>query len=153
MPTLSRCFLRGGLVCLAFGMLPGGIILIQKGTGWLPWAWVLLPAHIYLVVIGGISQCTLGVCYWIFPRFGGEASRGNTTLAWLSYAMLNAALGLVVLHLLIQALLGSFAASVAFAAAGLLQSLAAVAFVLHIWPRIRASEPTARRSGRGSELA
>jgi hypothetical protein len=148
MPTLSRCFLRGGFLCLALGMVPGGLILIQKGTGWLPYAWILLPAHIYLVLIGGISQCTLGVCYWIFPRFGGGTSRGNAVLAWLSYAMLNAALGLVVLHLPIQIFFGSVAARVAFAGAGILQSLAAVTFVLHIWPRIRASTPTPRQPGK-----
>ncbi len=133
MPTLSRCFLRGGFLCLALGLLPGGIILLQKGTGWLPFAWVLLPAHTYLVLIGGISQCTLGVCYWIFPRFGG----GTCTL--------NAALGLVVFHLPIQVCCGAIAANLAFAGAGILQSLAALAFVLHIWPRIRASAPTPRR--------
>ncbi len=144
MPTLSRCFLRGGLLCLALGMIPGGMILLQKGTGWLPFAWILLPAHTYLVLIGGISQCTLGVCYWIFPRFGGGASRGNTTLAWLSYALLNAALGLVVFHLPIQVFYGATAANLAFAGAGILQSLAALAFVLHIWPRIRASASTPR---------
>ena len=126
-------------------MLPGGIILVQKGTGWLPWAWVLLPAHTYLVLIGGISQCTLGVCYWILPRSGAGAYRGNTTLAWCSYVMLNAALGLVVFHLPIEVLCGSLAANLAFAGAGILQSLAALAFVLHIWPRIRASAATPRR--------
>ena len=145
MPTLSRYFLRGGLVCLAVGLLLGGLILAQKGTGWLPFAWILLPAHTYLVLIGGISQFTLGVCYWILPRFGGGTSRGNTTLAWFSYVMLNAALGLVIFHLPIQVLFGAAAANAAFAGAGSLQSLAAVAFVLHIWPRIRASEPTPRR--------
>src|SRR2546422_11751161 len=145
MPTLSRCFLRGALLCLAIGMLPGGLILLQKGTGWFPAFWILLPAHTYLVLIGGISQCTLGGCYWIFPRFGGGTSRGNTTLAWLSYALLNAALGLVVFHLPIQVFYGATAANLAFAGAGILQSLAALAFVLHIWPRIRASAPTPRR--------
>ena len=145
MPTLSRYFLRGGILYLALGLLPGGIILLQKGTGWLPLAWILLPAHTYLVLIGGISQFTLGVCYWIFPRFGGGTSRGNTLLAWLSYATLNAALGLVIFHLPIQVLFGAPAANLAFAGAGILQSVAALAFVLHIWPRIRAAEPTPRR--------
>lgn len=132
-------------MCLALGILLGGIILLQKGTGWLPFAWVLLPAHTYLVLIGGISQFTLGVCYWIFPRFGGGTSRGHTTLAWLSYATLNAALGLVICHLPIQVFFGAMAANLAFAGAGILQSLAALAFVLHIWPRIRASESAPRR--------
>jgi len=136
---LSRCFLRGGLLCLAIGTVPGGLILLQKGTGWFPVLWVLLPAHTYLVLIGGLSQCTLGVCYWIFPRFAGGPSRGNTTFAWCSYVMLNAALGLVVLHPLLQVLYGNVAANVAFASAGALQGLAALTFVWHIWPRIRPS--------------
>jgi hypothetical protein len=146
MPTLSRCFLRGALLCLAIGMLPGGLILLQKGTGWFPAFWVLLPAHTYLVLIGGISQFTLGMCYWIFPRFAGGTSRGNTTLAWFSYAMLNTALGLVVLHPLFEWLFGSLAAGLAFACAGTLQGGAALTFVLHIWPRIRPSAPGLRRS-------
>jgi hypothetical protein len=144
MPTLSRCFLRGALLCLAIGMLPGGLILLQKGTGWFPAFWVLLPAHTYLVLIGGMSQFTLGMCYWIFPRFAGGTSRGNTALAWCSYAMLNAALGLVVLHPLLEWLFGSLAAGLAFVCAGTLQGGAALAFVLHIWPRIRPSEPGLR---------
>jgi len=133
-------------VCLAVGILFGGVLLLHKGTGWLPWAWVLLPAHIYLVLIGGISQVTLGVCYWIFPRFGGGASRGRSWFAWGSYAVLNAALGLVICHPLIELLLGAVTATWAFAAAGMLQGLAALAFVLHIWPRIRASAATPRRA-------
>ena len=110
MPTLSRCFLRGGLLCLALGMIPGGLILLQKGTGWFPVFWVLLPAHTYLVMIGGLSQCTWA-CVTGSSRALTEAlSRGNTTLAWCSYAMLNAALGLVVLHPLLQGLYGDVAA-------------------------------------------
>ena len=146
MPTLSRYFLKGALVYLALGLLPGALILCQKGTGWYPWLWVLLPAHIYLVLIGGMSQFAMGVCYWIFPRFEGGTSRGNTTLAWLSYAMLNAAIGLVVLHPLLQMGFGPVASGLAFLAAGLLQAVAALAFVLHIWPRIRPSAPVARRA-------
>src|SRR4030095_9346065 len=139
MPTLSRCFLRGGLLCLALGMIPGGLILVQKGTGWVPVFWVLLPAHSYFVLVGGLSPCTLGVFYLIFPPLGGRAPRSNTTLAWCSYAMLNAALGLVVLHPLLQVLYGDIAANVAFASAGTLQGLAALTFVWHIWPRMRPS--------------
>jgi len=65
----------------------------------------------------------LGVCFWIFPRFDRGASRGNITLAWCSYITLNAALGLVVLHPLLQVLYGNVAANVAFASAGTLQGL------------------------------
>jgi hypothetical protein len=61
--------------------------------------------------------------------------------------MLNAALGLVVLHPLLQGLYGDVAANAAFASAGTLQGLAALTFVWHIWPRIRPSTTVARRPG------
>jgi hypothetical protein len=145
MPTLSRWFLKGGFVCLGVGAFAGALILVHKGTGRFPALWVLLPAHTYLMVVGGISQCALGVCYWIFPRLEGGGSRRVAWLAWGSYATLNGAIVLIVCHPLLQILLGTSAAAVAFRSAGVLQGVAALAFVLHIWPRIRPSRPTSRR--------
>ncbi|MGE3539729.1 MAG: hypothetical protein AB7N91_20150 [Candidatus Tectimicrobiota bacterium] len=148
MPTLSRCFLKGALLSLAIGIVPGALILCQKGTGWFPGLWVLLPAHTYLVLIGGMSQFALGMCYWIFPRLAGKASRGNTTLAWMSYGLLNAAIALIVLHPLVDEFLGAVASRWAFTIAGVLQAGAALTFVLHIWPRIRPAEPVSRHMER-----
>jgi hypothetical protein len=145
MPTLSRWFLKGGLVCLGVGALAGALILVHKGTGRFPTLWVLLPAHTYLMVVGGISQCALGVCYWILPRFEGRKSRRATWLAWGSYAMLNGSIVLIACHPLLQVLLGVSAATVAFKGAGVLQGMAALAFVLHIWPRIRPPRLLPRR--------
>lgn len=145
MPKLSRCFVRGGILSLAIGLIPGGLILIQKGTGWFPAFWVLLPAHTYLVLIGGMGQFTLGMCYWVLPRLDGGA-RGHTALAWSSYFLLNSALALIIVHPLLEVWGGTMAATLAFTSAGILQSAAALTFVLHIWPRIRpATTPVPRR--------
>ncbi len=144
MPRLSRFFLRGGFVCLAVGMLVGGLILVQKGTGRFPTLWVLLPAHVYLVLVGGVTQCALGVSYWILPRLGAGRGRGNTAWAWASYWALNAAILLIALHPAVEAVLGAPAASMTFLSGGLLQGVAAVAFVLHAWPRIRPSQTSPR---------
>ena len=143
MPRLSRFFLRGGFICLAVGMLAGGLILVQKGTGRFPALWILLPAHIYLVLVGGVTQCALGVSYWILPRLAGKG-RGNAASAWSSYWALNAAILLVALHPAVEVTLGRAAASAAFVGGGLLQGVAAVAFAWHAWPRIRASQTRAR---------
>ena len=143
MPRLSRFFLRGGFICLAVGMLAGGLILVQKGTGRFPVLWILLPAHIYLVLVGGVTQCALGVSYWILPRLAGKG-RGNTASAWSSYWALNAAILLVALHPAVEVTLGRAAASAAFVCGGLLQGVAAIAFAWHAWPRIRASPTRAR---------
>lgn len=143
MPGLSRFFLRGGFICLAVGMLVGGLILAQKGTGRFPTFWVLLPAHIYLVLVGGVTQCALGVSYWILPRLAGKG-RGNTALAWASYWSLNAAILLVALHPAVEIALGASAAGATFVGGGILQAVAAVAFTLHAWPRIRPSQGSPR---------
>jgi hypothetical protein len=145
MPTLSRYFLKGGFLCLAIGMLAGALILVQKGTGRFPMLWILFPAHTFLVMVGGMSQCALGVCYWIFPRLHGGDPPGRQRLAWVSYGTLTAAIILITLHPLIELELGSAAATTAFRGAGVLQAAAALAFVIHIWPRIRASDATPRR--------
>lgn len=144
MPRLSRFFLRGGFICLAVGMLAGGLILLQKGTGRFPVFWILLPAHIYLVLVGGVTQCALGVGYWILPRLSRRRRRGATGLAWASYWALNAAILLVAMHPAIEIALGTAAAGAAFVCGGILQSVAAVAFTLHAWPRIRPSHSDLR---------
>lgn len=142
MPTLSRWFLKGGCVCLAIGALAGTLILVHKGTGRFPTLWILLPAHTYLMVVGGISQCAMGVCYWILPQCEEGKSGGVTWLAWGSYATLNGAIVLIACHPLLQVLLGASAATIAFRGAGMLQGVAALAFVLHIWPCLRPSSST-----------
>lgn len=143
MPRLSRFFLRGGFICLAVGMLAGGLILVQKGIGGFPFFWVLLPAHVYLVLVGGVTQCALGVSYWILPRLAGKG-RGNTTLAWSSYWALNAAILLVALHPAVEVALGAPAGGATFVCGGVLQGVAAAVFALHAWPRIRPSQARTR---------
>ena len=143
MPRLSRFFLRGGFICLAVGMLAGGLILVQKGIGGFPFFWVLLPAHVYLVLVGGVTQCALGVSYWIFPRLAGKG-RGSATLAWSSYWALNAAILLVALHPAVEVALGAPAGGATFVCGGVLQGVAAAIFALHAWPRIRPSQARQR---------
>ena len=138
MPKLSRLFLRSGFICLAVGMLVGGLILVQKGIGRFPFFWILLPAHVYLVLVGGVMQCALGVSYWILPRLPGRG-RGNTALAWAGYWSLSTAILLIALHPAAEALMGAVAGDATFVCGGLLQGVAAVAFAWHAWPRIRAS--------------
>ena len=150
MPKLSRFFLRGGFICLAVGMLAGGLILAHKGTGRFPAFWVLLPAHIYLVLVGGVTQCALGVSYWILPRLAGKG-RGNTALAWASYWALNTAILLIALHPAVEVALGAPAAGATFVGGGVLQAAAAVVFACHAWPRIRPSQTRSRQSISGSD--
>lgn len=129
MPTLSRVYIRTALVWLALGATLGGIILWNKASP-IPGAWLLLTAHITLLTWGWLLQFSLGVAYWILPRFG--AVRPRAYLAVVAYVLLNAALIISV----VASVLPTPWPGVLVSA---LQLLALVAFALHAWPRARRS--------------
>lgn len=129
MPLLSRYYVRTALVWLAVGATLGGVILWSKASP-IPGAWQLLTAHISLVTWGWLLQLSLGVAYWILPRFGSE--RPRPYLAAIAYTLLNAALVIA----LVASVLPVPWPGVPVAA---LQMLALAAFALHAWPRVRRS--------------
>lgn len=129
MPLLSRLYIRTALVWLVVGATLGGVILWSKVSP-VPGAWNWLAAHISLLTWGWLLQLTLGVAYWILPRFGAE--RPRSYLAAVAYAVLNAAL-------LLAAFADLLGRPWAAAAGGWLQLFALAAFLLHAWPRARRS--------------
>lgn len=129
MPTLARWFVKTALLYLALGVLLGAVILWNKGLP-IPGAWSLLAGHIALVTWGWLLLLTLGVAYWILPRWGQE--RRRVWLAAVAYGGLNASLWLVALAPWLHAAWSN-------ALGGALQALACLAFALHAWPRVRKS--------------
>lgn len=85
----SRIMIRSSLIYLTIGSSLGLILLINKAWEVQNGLWMLLPLHIEMMLFGWIIQLTLGVAYWIFPRYLGEQKRGNTAGAYLMVASLN----------------------------------------------------------------
>ena len=129
MPTLARWYLKSALFYLAVGTLLGAIILWNKGWS-IPGGWLLLAPHIALVTWGWLLLLTMGVAYWILPRWGQQ--RRRLWLAGGAYVCLNAALWLV-------ALAPWLSAAWLNAVGGGFQAIACLAFALHAWPRVRKS--------------
>ena len=129
MPRLSVIYIRSALVCLALGAALGAVILWSKAAP-IPGAWQLLTPHIALLTWGWLLQLTLGVAYWILPRFGAE--RPRPWLAVLAYILLNAALVVTVAASLLPVRWPGWLV-------GALQLLALATFALHAWPRARRS--------------
>ncbi len=72
----------------------------------------------------------MGMAFWILPRFG-LSGRGNETLIWLAYALIN-------IGVLAVGLGGTLAAPPAIMFAGRLAELLSVAlFAIHAWPRVK----------------
>jgi hypothetical protein len=130
-PRLSVLMIRTALVYLAIGFLVGTLLLIQRAVPLANWLPRLLPLHIEYLLLGCIVQLALGVAFWILPRFRSGAERGRQAPAWVAFALLN--LG-------IQAVALGGAAGAPFTM-GLLgrcaEGLAAGAFALHAWPRVK----------------
>jgi hypothetical protein len=138
MPRLSCWFIRGSLVHLAVGVLFGGLILGAKGLPIpLGWAWVLLTAHIQLLVGGWLVQLTLGVAYWILPRLDGQGTRGRTSAVWFSFYALNIGVDTAALLLTTRSRYTMPNIDLLLIPAALLQVTALMAFVYHAWGRVR----------------
>jgi hypothetical protein len=90
MPAPSRWLIRCSLIYLLAGFTIGTFMLIAKITSLHSWIWTLLPVHIEILIFGWIIQLTMGMGYWILPRFLESGSRGNSTLAWSMIICLNA---------------------------------------------------------------
>lgn len=139
MPRLSRWFVRASLTYLAAGFTLGALLLIQKAFFLHPMLWRLTPAHIELLLVGWVVQLTMGVAFWILPRFGSGPPRGNVTWVWLAFLLLNAGV-------LAAGVGAALTAAPAIVTGGRAAELgAAIAFALHAWPRVKAIDVRPRR--------
>ena len=138
MPTLSRWFVRAALIYLVGGMAMGSwMLIVQARRGYVPGEpWGVLHAHILL--IGFLLMLVFGVAFWMFPRVGGERPRRE--VGWLAFALLNAGLLLRILaEPLADSGRGALVWRILLGIAAVLPALGAVAFVLAVWPRVRAT--------------
>ena len=141
MPALSRWCLRAALAYLVCGMAMGSwMLIVQARRGYGPGApWPALHAH--LLLVGFLLLLIFGVAFWMFPRVAGR--RTGRDVGWIAFALLNAGLLLrVVAEPLADSGRGAALWDVLLGMAAILPALAAVAFAVAIWPRIRATTPS-----------
>jgi hypothetical protein len=137
MPPLTRWFVRSALAWLLLA-LAGGILLASGVAARIPGTDVVLPypTYLHLVTVGWLTNLIFGVALWLFPRYTAEQPRGSDTLGWVCYAGLNLGLLLRVVGEPAQ-LAGAGGGELLLLSAGL-QLLGGWAFVLNIWPRVKA---------------
>ena len=138
MPRLSCWFIRSALVHLAIGVVMGGLILSAKGLPALcSWAWLLLAAHIQVLVGGWLVQLALGMAYWMLPRLDAAGERGRPTAAWTCWGTLNSGVVGAALALSARSFVEGAWLDGVLVLAALLQLIALVAFAWHAWPRLQ----------------
>jgi hypothetical protein len=143
MPPLVRLYIRTAFVYFVAGFL---LLALMALDGWLNlgrWFTAVSVSQLHLLVVGWITQLSIGVAYWMFPRFLKEDSprpRGSDALAWTVYVCLNAGLVLRLAAEPFYRMTGQKWLAAVVALSGVLQAAAAVGFGLLIWARIRPLE-------------
>lgn len=130
MPTISRWLIFLSLFYFFAGTAMGALMLMHKAGFGNDAIWALFPVHIEFMMFGWIIQFTLGVAFWILPRFLGENPRGKAGYGAFMVFLINAGIMLVV-----AAQTDVIAAQ--FALAGRLAETAAVLLFIRLhWGRI-----------------
>jgi cbb3-type cytochrome oxidase subunit 1 len=141
MPRLSVLMVRASLVYCTLGVATGAFMLADRGLDLGAWDDRLRPVHIEFLLLGWMVQLALGVAFWILPRFRSGRERGGERLAWTAFALLNAG----VLTTAISAALGAPNPSALLGRVA--ETLAAAAFALHAWPRVKPFGASASAGG------
>lgn len=137
MPTLSRWYIKIGMLYFVVGLTMGAVLLAQPVMGWSSSLQAFRPVYLHLLFIGWVTQLIMGVGYWMLPKYSKEKPRGNERLGWAVLVMLN--VGLVLRSIGEPAVLLAPEAGLGWmlAAAALLLLLAGWGFILNTWGRIR----------------
>jgi hypothetical protein len=136
MPRVSQMIIRTALVHLLLGSTLGACLLADKGLHLLPWLWTLKAGHVQILLVGAMVQIACGVAVWIMPRLDTHNRRGNLSLVWLGYGMLNSGVALAALRAPVAALVGVGATDWMAILSALLYIGAAASFIAHIWHRV-----------------
>lgn len=139
MPTVSRLFVKTGMIYLLLALAAGVALRLQENGHLPPEIQAWRPVFYHLLFIGWVTQLIFGVAWWMFPPISSAAKRGSEKgMTWV-YALLNLGLILRAVAEPLSALgmAGPWSPSLLLAAA--FQVGAAWLFVWLLWPRVRAS--------------
>ena len=130
MPRLSRWMIRATFLYLLLGFSFGALLLAHKGVPYAPWLWAWRLAHIEFLLMGWILQLTMGMAFWILPRFWQRPRRPNEGYAAVAFVLLNLGIWLVVAGTTFRA--GNWA----LLTGRIVEVGAVVCFAWHAWKRV-----------------
>lgn len=137
MPTLSRWFIKTGLLYFAIGLLMGALLLLQPVMGWSPKLLTLRPVYLHFLFIGWVTQLIMGVGYWMFPKQSKDKPRGHEWLGWMVFISLNVGMVLRAFGEPLVMLAPDAGMGWTLAAASTFLLLAGWGFIINTWGRIK----------------
>ena len=138
MPRLTRYFIKTALVYLAVA-LALGLLLALRSTVDLPAELLALtPVYFHLFMVGWVMQLIFGMLFWMLPKYSRERPRGPERLAWAAYVLINTGLILRVIGEPLVAVRSDLGAGWLLVLSALLQLIGGWAFIVAVWPRVKA---------------
>jgi hypothetical protein len=137
MPTLTRWFIKSGLVCFIAALLLGVALVAPAVISVPPTIGVWGPVYFHLFMVGWVAQLIFGIVYWMFPRYTKESPRGSEKLALATFVLLNSGLVLRAIGEPVNSLWPGTPWGWMVALSAILQWLAGMAFVLNTWARVK----------------
>lgn len=137
MPPLTRALVRAALCWLAGAFVLLGLVAAGPALRALGPVGALAPAATHALVAGFTAQMIFGVALWMFPRPRPEDGAARRALGWAMFACLNAGLLMRMVAEPLMLFVGTPAWGRVLVLSALLQWLAAVAFVVLAWRRVR----------------
>lgn len=137
MPKLTRWFLKSSLVYLTAALLLALALALPASLPLPAFLRAMNPAFFHLFLVGWVTQMIFGVIYWMFPIISRARPRGDETVGWVSYFLLNSGLLLRVATEPLLATRPSSPLGWLLALSALLQWLGATLFVILAWPRVK----------------
>lgn len=137
MPPLIRWYLKAALLYLVAALLMGTVIAGQSLLGIPGYARLLSPVYLHLFIVGWVTQLIFGVALWMFPKQSVEQPRGNESVAWLIFILLNTGLLLrAVAEPMVSINPAAFWAYL-LALSAVLQAAAGISFAYQAWQRVK----------------
>lgn len=140
MPTITRIFIKTGLLYFVFSLVLG--ILIELGS--LPLTG-LMPLFWHTLMLGWITQIIMGISLWMFPGRIVEESFWNQKYSWLAFMSLN--VGLILRIIFEQQVYNPEVHSWKFMLliSAVLHVIAALSYAIEIWSRVAAKRSMVNR--------
>ena len=137
MPSVTRWFIKSGLLYFVAALLVGVALGAQGVLSLPPVVATLSPIYLHLLMVGWITQLIFGVAYWMFPTYSKEHPYRSERLAMATFVLLNVGLILRAVAEPLHALQPQPAWGWLLAFSAVLQWLAGVGFVVNTWSRVR----------------
>ena len=96
MPRLSQWYVRAALLQLLIGTTIGSLLLAHKGQPFAPGLWRWAPLHGEILLVGWVLQLSLGVAFWIAPRFWDRGRGYRAGAVQAAFFLLNGGVLLVI---------------------------------------------------------